>query len=133
VSDRRTAGLSLDEIKEILELKKTAASGPEAAREVRRILAERILDLEEKLTVLMRLRDEFIKTRDMVAGCLHCKDESGFSVGCSECTMVTSTAELPRSARVVWGVGSTQEKSSSRDAASTCDDNAGKQGPPAGG
>lgn len=105
VTDLRVAGLSLDEIKEILQLKKSSASGEEAAREVRRILGERIRELETKLSVLTRLRDDFTQISNIVSACLGCRDNEIFPDGCSACSVMTSHVSLPRSARVVWSVG----------------------------
>jgi DNA-binding transcriptional MerR regulator len=133
VSDLRTAGLSLDEIKEILEVKKTAASGQEASEEVRRILSERIQDLEEKLVVLTRLRDEFIRTAEIVSGCLNCNDNAAFPNDCSDCSVMSSQPEIPRSARVVWSVVASQEKQGAEDGASTSPSNSGTDGNPTGG
>lgn len=108
VSDLRTAGLSLEDIKEILELKKTSASGPEAAAQVRRILSVRIDELKEKVAVLARLREEFARTNEIVEACLTCNDHEAFPDGCGDCTKMTQQSNLPRSARVVWAVGSSQ-------------------------
>jgi MerR family Zn(II)-responsive transcriptional regulator of zntA len=110
VTDLRTAGLSLDEIKEILELKKSAASGEAAAKEARRIFTSRIQELEGKVAVLTRLRDEFSRTSDIVSACLSCRDNEHFPDACGDCSVMTSHASLPRSARVVWSVGSTPSK-----------------------
>lgn len=106
VSDLRTAGLSLDEIKEILELKKGAVSGKEAAKEVRRLLGARIQELHEKLAILTRLRDEFAQTSEIIASCLTCQTNEAFPDGCGDCSVMTAHSHLPRSTRVVWAVGS---------------------------
>lgn len=106
VSDLRVAGLALDEIKEILELKRAAGSAPEAAKSAMRILNGRIAELEEKAAVLTRLRDEFLQTSNIVSACLTCHDHESFPDGCSACSVIRSQTSLPRSARVVWSVGS---------------------------
>jgi DNA-binding transcriptional MerR regulator len=105
VSDLRTAGLSLDEIKEILDLKKGASTAKDAAQAVRRILGARMQELHEKLAVLTRLRDEFAQTSEIIASCLTCQDHETFPDGCRDCSVITSHAHLPRSTRVVWAVG----------------------------
>jgi DNA-binding transcriptional MerR regulator len=130
VSDLRTAGLSLDEIKEILEVKKTATSGQQASEEVRRILSERIQDLEEKLVVLTRLRDEFVRTAEIVTGCLNCNDNEVFPNDCSDCSVISTQPELPRSARVIWSVVASQDKQGAEDGASTSPSNGGTDGSP---
>lgn len=110
VSDLRTAGLSLDDIKEILELKKSAGSGEAAAKEARRIFSARIHELEEKVAVLTRLRDEFTRTSDIVSACLSCRDNERFPDACGDCSVMSSHTALPRSARVVWSVGAAPGK-----------------------
>ncbi len=47
VTDMRSAGLSLDEIKEILEVKRGAACGSDAAKRATGILVQRIDELRE--------------------------------------------------------------------------------------
>src|SRR4051812_49065308 len=104
VTDLRTAGLSLDEIKEILELKKSSASGAQAAKTATRIFGARIQELQEKVAVLSRLREEFTRTTDIVSACLVCNDNEMFPNGCGSCSVMTSHSSLPRSTRVVWAV-----------------------------
>lgn len=115
VSDLRTAGLSLDEIKEILELKKGAANAKDAAKEVRRILGVRIQELHEKLAVLTRLRDEFAQTSEIIASCLACQEPESFPEGCRDCAVISSHAHLPRSTRVVWSVGASHARAGGQD------------------
>ncbi|NUQ72609.1 MAG: MerR family transcriptional regulator [Polyangiaceae bacterium] len=115
VSDLRTAGLSLDEIKEILELKKGAANAKDAAKEVRRILSARIQELHEKLAVLTRLRDEFAQTSEIIASCLVCQEPESFPDGCRDCAVISAHAHLPRSTRVVWAVGASQARAGGQE------------------
>ncbi len=115
VSDLRMAGLSLDEIREILELKKASPTPKDAAQEVRRILGARMQELHEKLAVLTRLRDEFARTSEIIASCLTCQDNESFPEACRDCSVITSHAHLPRSARVVWSVGSRPARPSAEE------------------
>lgn len=115
ISDLRMAGLSLDEIKEILELKKASSTAKDAAQEVRRIFGARIQELHEKLAVLTRLRDEFARTSESIASCLGCQDNESFPEGCRDCSVITSHAHLPRSTRVVWSVGSAPARPSAEE------------------
>jgi DNA-binding transcriptional MerR regulator len=105
VTDLRMAGLSLDDIKAILEVKRAAASGSAAAESAIRVLGSRITELKEKLTVLNRLRDDLEETSRIVEGCLACQNESSFPDGCATCTVMTAHPALPRSVRVLWSVG----------------------------
>lgn len=105
VTDLRMAGLSLDDIKAILEVKRAAASGAAAAESAIKVLGTRIADLKEKLTVLNRLRDDLEETSRIVSGCLACQNEVSFPDGCAKCTVMTNHPTLPRSVRVLWSVG----------------------------
>jgi DNA-binding transcriptional MerR regulator len=105
VTDLRMAGLSLDDIKAILEVKRAAASGSAAAESAIRVLGARITELKEKLTVLNRLRDDLEETSRIVAGCLACQNEQSFPDGCATCSVMTTHPALPRSVRVLWSVG----------------------------
>lgn len=116
VSDLRTAGFSLEDIKEILELKKRSNSGAEAAAQVRRILSTRIDELKEKVAVLTRLREEFARTNEIVEVCLSCNEHEAFPDSCGECAKIEQPLNLPRSARVVWAVGASPSPSSGNGA-----------------
>jgi DNA-binding transcriptional MerR regulator len=123
VTDMRMAGLSLDDIKAILEVKKAAATGAQAAGEVTRVLSARIEDLKEKLAVLTRLRDDLVETSKIVSSCLSCSDQSAFPNACDSCAVMTARPSLPRSMRVLWQVGqcghtrATKEPSAATEAA----------------
>lgn len=101
VTDMRAAGLSLDEIKQILEIKQRASTGGAAARQATEILVRRIGELREKLAVLQRLQEDLSQTTDIMAGCLDCNEAHSPSV-CETCPVVSSRASLPRSMRVLW-------------------------------
>ncbi len=106
VTDLRMAGLSLDDIKAILDVKKAAASGAVAAESAIKVLGARIAELKEKLTVLNRLRDDLEETTRIVAGCMTCKNDQTFPDGCSTCSVMATHTTLPRSVRVLWSVTS---------------------------
>jgi DNA-binding transcriptional MerR regulator len=107
VTDMRAAGLSLDEIKAILELKTAAGSGSQAAAQAVKVISARIEDLREKVAALIRLRDDLTQTVQIVSGCLVCDDE-GHSKGgsCDKCSVITAHPSLPRSVRVLWSINS---------------------------
>jgi DNA-binding transcriptional MerR regulator len=105
VTDLRMAGLSLDDIKAILDVKRAASSGSAAAESAVRVLGVRIAELKEKLTVLDRLREDLEETSRIVAGCLACQHETSFPDGCATCSVMTTHPTLPRSVRVLWSIG----------------------------
>jgi DNA-binding transcriptional MerR regulator len=101
VTDMRMAGLSLDEIKQILDVKQNAACGSEAARQATRVLSLRIEELHDKLLVLTRLREDLTATSDIMSACVDCHDAK-FPHSCDTCSVMTSRPTLPRSMRVLW-------------------------------
>lgn len=105
VTDLRAAGLSLGDIKEILELKQHASTGADAARKVALVLAERVRELEVKLAVLSRLRDDLARTAGIVSACASCNDDTRFPDACATCATMTAQPTLPRGLRVLWSVG----------------------------
>lgn len=106
VTDMRLAGLSLDEIKRILEVKQSGVSGSEAARQATQVLSGRIEELREKLLVLTRLREDLAATADIMTACVDCHDTQ-FPSSCATCTVMTGPATLPRSMRVLWSASAT--------------------------
>src|SRR5271170_1076640 len=62
VTDMRTAGLSLDEIKHLLDVKQRGTVGSEAARQATEMLGRRIEELRGKLAVLARLQEDLTQT-----------------------------------------------------------------------
>jgi DNA-binding transcriptional MerR regulator len=105
VTDMRLAGLSLDEIKQILEVKQSGISGSDAARQATQVLSGRIDDLREKLLVLTRLREDLAATTDIMTACVSCHDTQ-FPTSCATCSVMATPATLPRSMRVLWSVSS---------------------------
>jgi MerR family Zn(II)-responsive transcriptional regulator of zntA len=101
VTDMRAAGLSLDEIKQILAVKESAASGGEASKMATKVLAAKIDELREKLQELTRLQDDLMKTSDVMSVCLECHDPR-FPLDCNSCARLQAVPNLPRSMRVLW-------------------------------
>src|SRR5215475_3804791 len=58
IADLRDAGLSIEEIKELFELRHAMGSAKEGSTRVARRLNEKIDELRRRMTVLSRLRDE---------------------------------------------------------------------------
>jgi DNA-binding transcriptional MerR regulator len=103
VSDLRMAGLSLDEIKQLLELKHRAPTGGDAAKLATELLARRICELKEKLAVLARLQQDLTDAAHVMGGCMDCH-EPPITTDCGACSVLTSKPTLPRSLRVLWSV-----------------------------
>lgn len=106
ITDMRLAGLSLDEIKHILEVKQSGLSGSEAAMQATQVLNGRIEELREKLLVLTRLREDLAATTDIMSACVTCHNTQ-FPSSCASCSVMASPATLPRSMRVLWSAAAT--------------------------
>lgn len=104
VTDLRLAGLSLEEIRQILDVRQGATSGSDAARIATRMLGSRIAELATKVAVLTRLRDDLRLTAGIFASCAACHDESSFPEGCDSCARLPDSESRPRAMRVLWGV-----------------------------
>ena len=104
VSDMREAGLSLEEIRNVLETKQLAGSGPEAARSAIEALQKYMVELKRKVDVLTRLHDDLAESVDVAARCLECTHENLFPSRCNECDKMSDDKEkpLPRAMRVLW-------------------------------
>lgn len=124
VTDMRAAGLSLDEIKHILEVKQQSTSGSAAAKQATEILARRIDELRDKLAVLARLQDDLGQTTNIMTSCLDCH-EPGFPTRCSSCKVMTGPS-LPRTMRVLWSAASGRE--AGRDGAQEAERDGGRPG-----
>lgn len=101
VTDLRALGLSLDDIKAVLELKSSGASASDAAKKALLAVDERIRDLRAKLATLTRLEQDLRATADVLHVCVACNDAS-FPESCAKCTKLGDTNELPRGMRVLW-------------------------------
>ncbi len=107
VTDMRAAGLSLDEIKQILEVKQHSTMGSDAAKQATEVLARRINELRDKLAVLARLQEDLGQTTNIMTSCLDCHD-TGFPTRCASCTVMAAPS-LPRTMRVLWSAQSGRE------------------------
>jgi DNA-binding transcriptional MerR regulator len=88
VSDLRSAGLSLDEIKDLLALKESSGS---AADHAATVLTERMDELRQKLATLSRLQKDLAATTEALR-----RAHDGTDVG-------GSSEPMPRALRVLWG------------------------------
>jgi DNA-binding transcriptional MerR regulator len=106
VLDMRGAGLSLEEIKSILGLKSEFPSGARASDQACQVLRDHIAAMEQKISALTRLSQDFTRAAGILAGCRSCDGDPRFPASCSKCEVMDSPDELPRAVRVLWGVES---------------------------
>lgn len=107
VTDMREAGMSLEQIRSLLEAKQRAASGGAAALEASRAVRGHLEELRAKIEVLERLATDLASTIESAQNCVECKDVDLFPNQCGECGRLTRGGQaVPRAMRVLWGVGS---------------------------
>jgi MerR family Zn(II)-responsive transcriptional regulator of zntA len=100
VMDLREAGLSLQEVRDLFDLKSSASEPKAAAEEMRAALHEKIATVNEKIAVLRRLRDELGAMVGVLDECARCT-RSGFPRACAGCD-VMKAEDLPRAMRLLW-------------------------------
>ncbi len=104
ITDMRAAGMSLDEIRLLLELKCNADDAKVAACSAIAALDQQIHGLEQKISVLTRLCSELCQARAILQRCKSCSNARLFPDACDECVVVRDEPELPKSMRVLWSV-----------------------------
>jgi DNA-binding transcriptional MerR regulator len=104
ISDMRAAGLSLDEIRNLLELKLSANDGPTAANTTLNAIETQVASLEQKIQVFSRLKQELLQAQDILVQCRDCSNKRCFPDACDECDVITGQHQLPQSMRVLWAV-----------------------------
>jgi DNA-binding transcriptional MerR regulator len=100
VLDLREAGLSLNDIRDLLELKKGCPDATEASRRLSSVLEAQLECMQRKITLLRRLREELASTIYAISDCRTCHD-TRFPHRCDECD-VLAQPEKPRALRVLW-------------------------------
>jgi MerR family Zn(II)-responsive transcriptional regulator of zntA len=102
ITDMRATGLSLDEIRELLDAKKQASNGQQAASQVVAAMEPQLAALAEKIETFTRLKAELLRTRQILDECLECKKLRNYPAACQGCEVVTHHDPLPPSFRVLW-------------------------------
>lgn len=100
IVDLREAGLSLNDIKDLLELKHHCPNAEEASRRISGVLQQQLDAMQRKIALLRKLRDELASTVYAIRDCRACKDMR-FPNRCGECD-VLKRSEPPRALRVLW-------------------------------
>jgi DNA-binding transcriptional MerR regulator len=100
IMDLREAGLSLQDIRALLELKQGCTSAPDAAKQMTDALGSQIEQMQRKISVLRRLRDELASMMSTIRECGAC-DEPEFHDRCGGCD-VMNRPDLPRAMRILW-------------------------------
>lgn len=101
IMDLREAGMSLNEIREMFQLKHTHATPQEASEAMSGMLEAQIEAMQRKIEVLRRLREELSLTVTMIQDCRACQKAAQFPAACGECD-VTTRPGIPRAMRLLW-------------------------------
>jgi DNA-binding transcriptional MerR regulator len=104
VSDLRTAGFSLEEIKATLAAKLRSGSGREASREVITHLDRHLTSLSERIALLSRLHAELTSARQLLELCDNCTDSPHFPHACGSCRVMADRTDVPEAVSVLWGI-----------------------------
>lgn len=102
ITDLRAAGLSLDEIRDMLELKERSRSAVTASTAVLDAVDRQLTTLETRIAALTRLRDELTDARAHLLTCRSCTD-TGFPEACGGCEKLPAKS-VPVAMRVLWGI-----------------------------
>lgn len=101
IMDLREAGLSLNDIRRLFDLKREHETAEGASAAMAEVLEAQIADMQRKIAVLRRLREELAATVAIIGECQDCESRS-FPVGCGDCD-VMHRRDLPRAMRILWG------------------------------
>jgi DNA-binding transcriptional MerR regulator len=101
IMDLREAGLSLQDIKSLFELKDRCGTAEEASSQMATALEAQIECMQRKITVLRRLREELAAMVVNIRECRSCNAPE-FKVACDECD-VMKQPDLSRAMRLLWG------------------------------
>ncbi len=104
VSDMREAGMSLEDVRSLLELKERAGTGGEAAKMATVALGDLLASLRTKLEVLARLSNDIERTVAQAAACAGCAETELFPKRCHECAKLVAKGPFPRGLRVLWAM-----------------------------
>lgn len=99
-SDLREAGLSLHDIKKLFEMKAGCVTAKDASEQLCAVLGSQIDELQGKIALLRRLREELASTVQVIQECGTCT-EKHFPSECATCD-VLDRPDLPRAVRLLW-------------------------------
>ncbi|WP_236518490.1 MerR family transcriptional regulator [Sandaracinus amylolyticus] len=103
IMDLREAGLSLQDIKALFELKHRFDNAEAASKEMADVLEAQIECMQRKIAVLRRLREELACMVATIRECENC-EAPDFKKQCGGCD-VMARPDLPRAMRLLWGSG----------------------------
>jgi len=100
ISDLRDAGLSLQEIKDLIAVKAGSPNALQAATAMGAAVDTRLGDVERRIAALDRVRAELLRFKDMLRTCRECTHPA-FPERCSECD-VAKQKGAERATQLLW-------------------------------
>lgn len=106
VSDLRAAGLTLEEIRDLLRVKVAQRTGAAASRAVIARLDAQLELLTTRVDVLKRLTSELALARKHLAecACAKCHNPRAFPNNCQSCDNVRKHGSVPDALSVLWRI-----------------------------
>ncbi|MBK7826848.1 MerR family transcriptional regulator [Nannocystis sp.] len=98
----REAGWSLEEITALLAVREQTRPDHHACRQLESMVSGHIAQLEHKIGLLNRLRDDLQATRQALAVCDGCTETPGKAITCEACTRLPALDALPQGFRNSW-------------------------------
>ena len=102
VSDLRAAGLSLEDIRDMLDAKLSAPSRAEAATRVLGCLEEQLGSMRTRVNLLQKLVRELCAAQELLDKCRTCDSDSPLSDGCTGCRFLDALDQVPPAFAVLW-------------------------------
>lgn len=100
ISDLREAGLSLQEIKDLMALKGGCANAAQAADRMSATLCAQVQDLDRRIATLQRVRDELSSMVDVLRVCRECTHPD-FPTRCQGCDQI-DPVRADRATQLLW-------------------------------
>ncbi|KIX14322.1 MerR family transcriptional regulator [Dethiosulfatarculus sandiegensis] len=97
----REIGLSLQEIKMLIHIRRSSDTGGEAAQHLRERLGEQLKMSEEKIEEFKKLKTEITGTIKVLEGCEGCQNKPRHST-CSKCRVLKDSEKLPAPMKAVY-------------------------------
>jgi len=104
VSDLRAAGLPLEDIRDMLQVKSKQKSGAAASRAVMERLESQVKLLHQRVALLKRLASDLDATRARLESCGNCAEPRAFPDNCNSCSVLKSNGKVPDALSVLWDV-----------------------------
>lgn len=101
----REAGWSLEEITALLAVREQTRPDHDACRQLEGMVSGHIAQLEHKIGLLNRLRDDLQATREALVVCGECTEVADKAVACESCTRQPDLEALPQGFRNSWRGG----------------------------